>query len=180
MPDRCARALDVGCGEGTLARELRRRVPHVTAIDRDAPTLEIARRHDPATDIDYVLGDFMTIPLPAGEFDLIVSVAALHHMDAEGALTRMRELLAPGGTLAILGLARSRYPADLPRDIAAVAVHRVHRTIRGQWSSPAPVICPPPHTYAEIRSITNRLLPDAEVRRRLLWRYSLIWRKAAA
>lgn len=33
VPDRCRRALDVGCGEGSLARDLRRVVPHLVAVE---------------------------------------------------------------------------------------------------------------------------------------------------
>lgn len=39
VPPGARRALDVGCGEGTLTRELRRRVAEVTGIDRDAVVL---------------------------------------------------------------------------------------------------------------------------------------------
>ena len=42
----CRRSLDVGCGEGMLARDLRRVVPHVTGIDRDAASIDLARRED--------------------------------------------------------------------------------------------------------------------------------------
>jgi hypothetical protein len=39
--------------------------------------------------------------------------------EADDPLRRMAELLRPGLVLAILGLARSSYPRDLPRDAAA-------------------------------------------------------------
>ena len=87
----CRRSLDVGCGEGMLARELRRVVPHVTAIDRDEASIDVARRQDDEG-IDYILGDFLTHPFQPASFDLIASIAALHHMDAAAALERMRGL----------------------------------------------------------------------------------------
>ena len=37
VPAGARTALDVGCGEGTLARALRRRVPHVLGMDRHEP-----------------------------------------------------------------------------------------------------------------------------------------------
>jgi SAM-dependent methyltransferase len=178
VPERCRSALDVGCGEGVLARRLRRTIPRVTAIDLDEQSIELARADTQADEIDYVLGDFIAYPFEPASFDFIVCVAALHHMEAAAALNRMCELLTPGGTLAVLGLARSRYPADLPRDIAAVAVHRAHWLARREvWRSPAPTMWPPPHTYPEIRSLAECTLPGARVRRHLLWRYSLIWTK---
>jgi SAM-dependent methyltransferase len=179
VPDGCERALDVGCGEGWLARDLRRSVPHVTGIDRDGPSIELARRHEPASDIEYVLGDFLEFPFEPGSFDLVASVAALHHMDTAAALQRMLELLRPGGTLAVVGLGRDRFPADAPRVLAAKVVSRTHRAARGYWESPALAISPPAETYGELRRLAERALPQARFRRHLLWRYSLVWTKPA-
>lgn len=57
VADGSARALDVGCGEGTLARQLRRLVPQVTAIDLDQTSVGLARHHGDSADIEYVHGD---------------------------------------------------------------------------------------------------------------------------
>ena len=86
VPDGARRSLDVGCGAGMLARDMRRVVAHVTGIDRDAASIDVARREDGGAGVEYVVGDFMTEP---GSFDHIASIAALHHTDA--ALQRMRE-----------------------------------------------------------------------------------------
>jgi SAM-dependent methyltransferase len=179
VPDGARRSLDVGCGVGMLARDLRRVVPHVTAIDRDAASIEEARREHDGAGIDYVLGDFMTHPFAPGSFDHIASIAALHHMDAGAALERMRSLLAPGGTLAIVGLARPRYPADLPFAIAGTVGHRVLRLRNGYWEDSAPRLWPPPDSFGETRRLARGALPGARYRRRLLWRYSLVWTKPA-
>ena len=133
VPDGARRSLDVGCGVGMLARDLRCVVPHVKGIDRDAASIDVARREDDGTGVEYVVGDFMTHPFEPGSFDHIASIAALHHMDAGAALRRMRELLAPGGTLAIVGLARARYPADLPFAAAGAVGPRVLRLRRRFW-----------------------------------------------
>ena len=89
VPDGARHSLDVGCGEGMLARDLRRLVAHVTGIDRDAASIDVARREDGGTGVEYVVGDFMTHPFQPGSFDHIASIAALHHTDA--ALQRMRD-----------------------------------------------------------------------------------------
>jgi len=182
VPDGSARALDVGCGEGSLARDLRRLVPQVTAIDLDQLSIDLARHHDPphhdhGADIEYVLGDFLTHPFEPASFDVIASVAALHHMDATSALSRMRDLLRVGGTLAIVGLARSEFPADLPFDLAGLVTTRFHRLTKTHWKHPSPTVWPPPETFAEMRLLAARLLPDAHYHRHLLWRYSLTWTK---
>jgi SAM-dependent methyltransferase len=177
LPERCERALDVGCGEGVLARRLRPRVAYLSAIDIDRTSVELARRQDPGGTIEYLVDDFLTYPFAPDSFDVIVCVAALHHMDTSAALRRMRDLLRHGGTLAVLGLPRSEYPRDLPRDAAATAVTRAHRFFHEYWESPAPTLWPPSDTFPEIRALAARLLPGALVRRHLLWRYSLIWTK---
>ncbi len=177
VPDDCRRSLDVGCGEGMLTRDLRRVVPRVTGIDRDAASIDVARRQDAGGAVEYVVGDFMTHPFAPASFDHIASIAALHHMDATAALERMRALLAPGGTLAIVGLARNRYPADLPFVLAGAVGHRVHALSKPCWEDAAPRLWPPPATFAETRRLAQRALPGVRYRRQLLFRYSLVWTK---
>ena len=179
IPAGCQRALDVGCGEGMLARRLARRVPCVAGIDQDAASIELARRQDRDGKIDLICGDFLTHPFAPASFGMITSVAALHHMDARAALERMSRLLVPGGTLAIVGLARSRLPADLPRDAAAVAANLGCLLTRICWEHPSPIVWPPPLSYAEMDALARQELPGVRYRRHLLWRYSLIWVKPA-
>lgn len=178
IPAACQHALDIGCGEGMLARELARHVPHVTGIDQHAASIEMARRQSPPGQIDYLDGDFLTHPFPPGYFGLVSCVAALHHMDAAAALTRMKQLIAPGGTLIINGVARSQL-ADLPLDLVAVPVNLGYRLARGYWHHPSPILWPPPHTYRQIRALARDILPGVIYRRHLLWRYSLTWTKPA-
>jgi SAM-dependent methyltransferase len=122
VPAGCRRALDVGCGEGQLARALADRVPAVVELDRDAPTLDRARRAGGPGGLAYVLGDLLDAPFPPGSFDLVASIATLHHGDTGTGLRRLRDLVRPGGRLVVVGLARSRSLADVPYDVAGYAV----------------------------------------------------------
>ena len=70
-------ALDVGCGNGLLTRELQRVVPEVVGIDADERVLDQARRD--CGDVDWVLGDFLTHDF-GRRFDVVASVAVLHHI----------------------------------------------------------------------------------------------------
>jgi len=180
VPDGCRGSLDVGCGKGMLARELRRIVPHVTGIDRDAASIDVARRVGDYADLEYIVGDFMTHPFEPASFDHIASIAALHHMDAAAALDRMRALLAPGGTLAIVGLARSRSPGDLGYDLAGAVATRAHKLRKAHWETSAPKLWPPPETYGQVRRIARRTLPGSRYHRHMLFRYSLTWAKPLA
>ena len=112
VPPGATSALDVGCGEGMLARELRARVPNVTGIDLDEPSIALAR--EAGGGVEYVLGDALTHPM--GPFDLVVSVATLHHLDARAGLRRFADLTAPGGRLVVVGLAADDGLRDAPRE----------------------------------------------------------------
>jgi 2-polyprenyl-3-methyl-5-hydroxy-6-metoxy-1,4-benzoquinol methylase len=175
VPEDAERALDIGCGEGMLARSLRRVVPDVTGIDLDAPSLEQARS-EPG-DIDYVLGDFLTHPLEPASYDVVASVATLHHVDARAGLTRMADLVRPGGVLAIIGLARLTLPRDLPYALTAAAITTIHRARKGLWHHPSPIVWPPPTTFTEIQALAADVLPGVAYRRHLLLRYTLTWHK---
>ena len=98
-------------------------------------------------------------------------------MDAAAGLARMRELLRPGGVLAIVGLARGTMPNDLPYELAGVAVGNLYRLMKGHWEHPSPTVWPPPVTYSQMRALSAQTLPGAQYRRHILWRYSIIWHK---
>jgi 2-polyprenyl-3-methyl-5-hydroxy-6-metoxy-1,4-benzoquinol methylase len=180
LPRWGARALDVGCGEGMLARQLGGRFDHVTGIDLDPASIDLARRTAKhGDDLEFVVGNVLTHAFEPNSFDAVVSIAALHHMETAAGLERMKELLAPGGTLAVIGLARSRYPRDLPRDFVAAVATRVLRQTgtRALWHHSAPIVWPPPETFAQTRRQAERVLPGVRYRRLLLWRYLLTWTK---
>ena len=176
MPRGCRRALDVGCGEGRLTRELRQLVPNVTGIDSDDSSIAAARGHPEAGDIDYIRGDVLTFPFEPATFDLVTAVASLHHMPAEPALTLLGDLIRPRGVLVVIGLARSSV-RDLPIDIAAFVPNVVRRARVPYWQHPSPTVSPPPESYASMRRIAERVLPGARFRRQLYWRYTLTWLK---
>ncbi|MFC9925847.1 class I SAM-dependent methyltransferase [Streptomyces sp. NPDC127190] len=106
-PDRPLVA-DLGCGPGSLAARLARRLPDadIVAVDRDPLLLELARTHhaDAARYVDTVIGapgwiDALALDRP---LDAVVSSTALHYL-SPGTLARVyRELAAllrPGGVL---------------------------------------------------------------------------------
>jgi SAM-dependent methyltransferase len=187
VPVGARRVLDVGCGEGILARQLAGVADHVTAIDVDEASIRLAREaglgpgpvSPRAGGIEFVHDDFRTHAFEPASFDFIASVATLHHLDPAETLNRMRLLLRPGGRLVVVGLARSSMPRDLPRDLVGFAAHRMYLLRRNYWEHSAPTVWPPPHTYREIREVAQNILPGVHFRRHLLWRFSLIWTKPA-
>ncbi len=131
VPEGCGDALDVGCGDGLLARKLAKSAKRVTGVDSSA--VMIARARELAADRPeptFIEGDFLTVDLPAAGFDFICSVTAIHHMDFEAALTRMRDLLRPGGTLVVVGLAKETTLTDWAAYVAATPIVRVTKLLR--------------------------------------------------
>jgi SAM-dependent methyltransferase len=97
LPPVPARVLDVGCGEGVLARALADAGHAVTAIDPEAPAGPLFRR--------LTLEEFAE----PGLFDAVVASRSLHHVEnLAAALERIAALLAPRGVLVVNDFAKER------------------------------------------------------------------------
>jgi 2-polyprenyl-3-methyl-5-hydroxy-6-metoxy-1,4-benzoquinol methylase len=175
VPAAASTALDVGCGEGFAARALAANGLTVTAVDPDGPSLNLARAQS-QDGISYVEADVMTLQLP-GNYDVLTALAVLHHLPMDAAFERFKGLLAPGGTLLIVGLAASDLPRDVGWEAAAVLAHQAGRLTHREWEQPSPTVWPPPATYVQVRDASARVLPGSRFRRRVKWRYTLTWTK---
>jgi SAM-dependent methyltransferase len=97
LPESPARVLEVGCGQGELARALVERGFDVVAIDPEAPEGPILHR--------IGLEDFSA----EGAFDAVVASVSLHHIhDLAGALDKIVSLLRPAGVLVLEEFAKER------------------------------------------------------------------------
>lgn len=102
--------LDAGTGTGDIARPLAAAVGRIDAVDVSAPMLALARAL-PGGDrpglrwIESRLEDFQS----NSEYALVTAGESLHWMDWPVVLPRLRDLLVPGGMVAILQ--RSEEPA---------------------------------------------------------------------
>jgi len=185
IPPHCSRSLDAGCGAGQLTRKLALHCDEVVAIDINPATLSRARatgtpcQNAMDARITYITGDVMTHPFPAASFDFITCVAALHHLPLKPALVRFRDLLKPGGVLAIVGLYRNHTLEDYAWGAAAMPISRILRFLHGDAAVNAPVQ-DPRETLHEIRDAAQKLLPGALCKRHLFFRYSLYWRSPIA
>ena len=171
--------LDVGCGEGTLARALRSKAKRVVGIDLDAASIAIAR-NTPIEGIEYIVGDFLSYSFPPAAFDAVLSVATLHHMNAVASLRRMSELVRPGGIVGVIGLARDESLLDHALSAAGLVAHRVYLATRQYWEHPSPKAWPPPESWESMRRLAAQELPGARYQRHMLWRYSLLWARPKA
>jgi ubiquinone/menaquinone biosynthesis C-methylase UbiE len=108
-PGRTHGVLDVGCGTGTLATEIKRLHPEVAVVglDPDARALARARRkaERAGVSIQFDRGFAGALPYPDASFDRVFSSFMLHHVAAgekEKTLAEIRRVLAPGGSLHLL------------------------------------------------------------------------------
>src|SRR5690349_18329374 len=129
LPGACRTALDVGAGDGTLLALLAARVPHVTGIDAAQGAEALARASAPTA--EWITDDFLAHDFGARRFDFVACVATLHHMDFAAGLAKMAALLAPGGALAVVGLAASSSTRDVAYDAMGLAQSRLERARRG-------------------------------------------------
>ena len=111
------RALDIGCGTGSLTLLLRKLHPGVAVVGLDpdpkalAITTRKAERAGLALQLDQGFSD--RLPYPDASFDRVFSSLMFHHLQSEekaATLREVRRVLKPGGSLHLLdfGPPRSR------------------------------------------------------------------------
>jgi SAM-dependent methyltransferase len=172
--------LDVGCGHGDFARLLATVAHQVDALDISQEVIEQARRvAPPPTNVRFMAGDLLDDErLAEGSYDFISALAVLHHLPFAAALDKMRLLLRPGGTLAILGLHRDASVGDFAMSAIAVPVSLTYRLLRGYAQVTAPTL-PPTMPLRGIRESASRVLPGAITTRLLFDRHLITWTKPA-
>ncbi|MFF0556787.1 class I SAM-dependent methyltransferase [Streptomyces sp. NPDC004266] len=186
LPRRVDRALDVGCGSGDLARLLAGRATAVRAVDADPAIVARARELTaPGAPVTFDVEDALADTGDDGAHTAVTCVATLHHLPLAPALQRFKDRLAPGGTLVVLGLSRPATAGDHLLGLLAIPLNAATGWLRNRGRrAPRPVAMTAAtrdaeETLAEIALVARRILPGARIRRRLYWRYTLVWRKPA-
>jgi SAM-dependent methyltransferase len=181
FPRRVGSALDVGSGSGDLARLLATRAERVDGIDADPAITARARELTPATvPVTYAVADAPT-GLPDRSYDVITCVAVLHHLPFTETLSAFRDRLAPGGTLVVVGVSRAQTLTDHLLGIASIPLNIGMALVKNRGRRaprPASMTAPTRHadmTFPEILREARAVLPGVRLRRRLLWRYTLVW-----
>lgn len=72
------RVLDIGCGNGRYYPFFKERKAIYTGVDNSGKLIEIARKKYPGA--DFTIGDALSLPFDAGEFDMAVSLSVIHHI----------------------------------------------------------------------------------------------------
>ena len=93
------RVLDVGCGDGQIARALAATGCAVTGIDPTRRNLEVARER--AGGPEYVEGSATDLPFDDAHFDAVVACLVFEHIDdVDSAISEVSRVLRPGGRFA--------------------------------------------------------------------------------
>ncbi|RVU97153.1 class I SAM-dependent methyltransferase [Coriobacteriales bacterium OH1046] len=176
----CSSILDVGCGNGALARYLSTGGNRIVGIDPAQGCIERARALS-SGDVRVVFEcvPFSSYQAPPESFDAILFVASLHHMDAAEALGKAKSLLASGGKIVIVGLASPSSLLDWAVEALRAIPCRISSAIHRENSSEKLEI---PTSYkfpamSDVRALAGRMLPGARLRHGLHYRYLLTWTK---
>jgi ubiquinone/menaquinone biosynthesis C-methylase UbiE len=110
-----ARVLEVGTGEGEVARRITARYPDASMVALDLPDQRLSAN---------VFGDAARLPFPDATFDLVLAVEVLEHLpDPAAALDELARVAKPGAGALLsvpseplwraLNVARGKYVGDL-------------------------------------------------------------------
>lgn len=92
--------LDLGCGEGYLAREMSSKGAQVSAMDSSPTMIDIARSKSSSYQIQFSVGDITNdLPYKSGEFDIVVcNMVLMDIADIGGIFKEVNRVLKPGAT----------------------------------------------------------------------------------
>lgn len=127
--------LEVGCGSGQLTRSLVARGLRVTALEPGKSLVALARQNlEGAGEVEFVNAQFEDASLPREQFLAVFSASAFHWVDPSVSWQKAADVLAPGGTLALLtycGLDEPRTRLD--QEALLAALRKVAPDIAAEW-----------------------------------------------
>ncbi|KAF2470516.1 S-adenosyl-L-methionine-dependent methyltransferase [Lindgomyces ingoldianus] len=101
------RVLDVGCGVGGPAKEIASYANcSIVGLNNNAYQVkkaqELAKKEGMDKSVEFVKGDFMTIPFPSNSFDAVYVIeATVHAPSLEDVYSEIFRVLKPGGTFGV-------------------------------------------------------------------------------
>jgi len=141
------RVLDVACGTGVVAITAARAGAQVSGLDLTPQLLERARENSQLAqvNVEFREGDAEQLPFGDAMFDVVMS--QFGHMFAprpDIAVSEMRRVLKPGGTLAF-----STWPPEL-------YIGKIFATV-GRYAPPPPPGAAPPPLWGDPNVVRDRL-----------------------
>lgn len=130
ISDDGARVVDIGCGPADVMIRLARACPslQIIAVDGSAAMIDIAARAIADVRLDSsvstLLGYVPGLPLPDGEFDVVLSKDFLHHLPDPMALWyEIRRVARPGACVCVMDLRRPETTSVAHQIVESVAAN---------------------------------------------------------
>ncbi len=127
--------LEVGCGSGQLTRSLVARGLHVTALEPGTNLIALAKQNlQGAGAVEFVPTRFEDAQLSSEQFQAVFSASAFHWIDPQVGWQKAADVLAPGGTLALVqyfGLDHRDSKED--QDAVLAAIGKVAPDVAASW-----------------------------------------------
>lgn len=173
-----ADVLDIGCGDGELARFLSDKERYVIGLDISDECITKAQELTGETEkIKYVNCSFEKFDAKGRLFDAVVFVASIHHMDMEKAIVKAKALLRENGKLVIVGIAAPSSLVDWMVEALRIIPCKIGSAFHRMQSSEKLNI-PTSYTVlkmSKIRKIVSAVIPKARLKYGLYYRYILTW-----
>jgi 2-polyprenyl-3-methyl-5-hydroxy-6-metoxy-1,4-benzoquinol methylase len=189
MSDMISKALDIGCGKGVLASLLSPQSILVDAVDLSPVMIDEAKLlFGNNTKLNFICEDINALSLLDDSYDFIVSTDVVHHLDFVWFCDYVKQLLKPQGKLVILDFYQNDTLSDCISDIFSTCMNVIfnlrynHKV--SEYSKEDRLIWKKHEnndtflTLSTIRELASRHLPNASIKRKLFWRYILVWEKA--
>jgi len=187
VPNNVETCLDIGCGKGELSFMLSKKSKKVVAVDLADKMIENARILHPNKNIEYICGNILDMEFENDSLDIIITTATAHHLLYEWLLSFAKDKLKKSGKLIILDLVKAKSLSDYIIWGSAFIPNIVMNLIKNgrlqkddahskevwEWHVKHDTYM----TMDEIKALAQKHIPTAEVKRKLFWRYSLVWQK---
>jgi 2-polyprenyl-3-methyl-5-hydroxy-6-metoxy-1,4-benzoquinol methylase len=126
IPKNCDYILDVGCGIGELTKKLTLFGKNITGIDVSENMLHEAQKRNFDKKINYIKTSAENyLDETDKQFDIIISIAALHHMNEENILGKMKSRLNENGKILILDIVKNKTMVDYFLSILAAILNPI-------------------------------------------------------
>lgn len=179
--------LDIGCGKGELSNLLSKRSEKVIGLDLADGMIEKAISKYGYKNIEFINKNVLDMDFQENIFDLIITTATAHHLPYEWLLEFVKKHLKPNGKLIILDLYSPHTVSDKVLSVLAIlpnivmniyhnhSMHKDDEHSREVWKNHGE------HdvymTLKDIKELAAKHLPNARIKRKLFWRYVLVWQK---
>jgi len=153
------RVLDLGCGDGAMARNGLKNCPveKYVGVDLSQDALmQLETRQGLGPNVQVLRGDIATSieELPPEAFDLVLASYSLHHFESaqkKAILQQIRRLLTPTGVLLWIDIAR------FDREDRSGFIARIEQEVQSRW-----IPMPSEHRHDAIEPIRNYDFPEQE------------------